>query len=179
MSNELELSENILGVVHEVLRGWVEEIEPADLEEIDVAHLFGMLGTAGYSIVPNTTAPASDEVLAELEGLHGDAVYGTWYARGSKVFVDYGDNTYCVLEEGEISGGDHPGTSAAFAAAIKNAAPALLARVRQAEARLARLEEFYEGAQKYAAPDDYSSAWAMMVAGFDGDPTVKGGQQDA
>lgn len=68
MSNKIELSENPLGIVHEVLRDWLEENEPTDFDENDVAHLFGMLGTAGYSIVPNV-----DE--AKLAQLNADVLH--------------------------------------------------------------------------------------------------------
>ena len=53
MSTKQELTEDPIAVVHEVLQGWLEENEAADFDENDVAHLFAMLGTAGYSIVPN------------------------------------------------------------------------------------------------------------------------------
>jgi hypothetical protein len=93
------------------------------------------------NLVARLTTPPTDEALVALEALHANAVYGSWYARGNKVFVDYGDNTYCVLEEGEISGGDHPGTTAAFTAAIKNALPGLLARLGMQNELLASMRD--------------------------------------
>lgn len=51
-----DAEEDAIAVVHEVLNDWLEENEATDFDTNDVGHLFGMLGTAGYSIVRNHAA---------------------------------------------------------------------------------------------------------------------------
>lgn len=65
--------EDAIAVVHEVLNDWLEENEATDFDTNDVGHLFGLLGTAGYSIVPNaTTRPTAPAATA-----------GAWVAVGA------------------------------------------------------------------------------------------------
>lgn len=61
-----EQPENPLAIVAEVLNDWLDElaiVQPS-VDEMAAAALFGMLGTAGYSIVPNSSLPEVMRVRA-------------------------------------------------------------------------------------------------------------------
>jgi hypothetical protein len=122
MSAEQKLTESPLSVVHEVLRDWLEENEPTDFDENDVAHFFGMLGTAGYSIVPNI-----DE--AKLAKLNEDVIHNL--ANGP-LFIEAGvrwvqrSRVLSVLEQ------------------LTQAGSEVLARLRAAEAQVVKVYELLD-----------------------------------
>jgi hypothetical protein len=60
--------ENPLAVAHEVLNDWLDDTDASDIDQSDVAHLFGMLGTAGYSIVPNAAASPTGVQAGQAQG---------------------------------------------------------------------------------------------------------------
>lgn len=66
-----ETGENPLPIVAEVLSDWFDEVGPEnDYTEEQAAILFGLLGTAGYSIVPNAMLAAAP-VSATTKGAGG------------------------------------------------------------------------------------------------------------
>jgi hypothetical protein len=83
--------ENPIEVVHEVLNDWLEENEASDFDQNDVAHLFGMLGTAGYSIVPNARAAAP--AAGESQPLGGGGPYS------GALRIPAGDNLLALSQQ--------------------------------------------------------------------------------
>jgi hypothetical protein len=141
-----------------------------------------------------TPAPASDEVLAELEKrLDYLAHELPWFSYGS--FKDTGEEHFYVkTPKGPVDiatfDRDNDGI---YALAACNAAPALLARVRQAEAKASATAQVFDARRNYLMAECREAYGTPRFAQLEAQVlelntieenileqlTVKGGQQDA
>jgi len=107
-----------------------------------------LLATALATTPP---APLADAALAELEALEQRATAGPWV-------INTNPKKWVGNNSSDAVWADNRDNDAAFVAAVRNALPCLLARVRAAEATLAAVGEAISSQQDKAVADGIAAA---------------------